>query len=146
MLKFTKKVDYSILILVHLTQHPDLPVSAKEFAVRYRLSVPLVANLMKTLSRAELIESSRGKHGGYRLNQPPERITLGRVVGLVEGSFALTDCAPEHKGEVCCLQDICVSRRPLQVVHRKIMSFLDTTTIAELAAQPQAPLAAASGG
>lgn len=145
MLKLTRKLDYSILIMVHLAKQPDLPLSAKELAESYNLSPSLVANLLKTLSREGLIDSVRGKHGGYRLLRDPLDIRLGEIIRTVEGEFSLTECAsPNMDSEGCSLWGICPSKRPLQAIHNKIFSILETTTLSEIAFPSSELLSAAT--
>ena len=66
MLKLSKKTDYAIILLCHLGD-VDAPVSAQEIAGNYQLPQPMVANILKQLGAAGLIQSVRGQHGGYVL-------------------------------------------------------------------------------
>ena len=69
LLKLSKKTDYAIILLTHFGEEED-PVSAQEVAKHYKLPYPMVANILKQLVSSGLIESIRGKHGGYVLAKP----------------------------------------------------------------------------
>jgi Rrf2 family protein len=56
---------------------------------------------MPTLRAAGLVRSVVGRRGGYRLNHPPEDITLERVVRLFQGQLAPIDYATRHNPEPC---------------------------------------------
>jgi len=78
MLKLSKKTDYAIILLTHLGEE-EVPVSAQEVATHYKLPYPMVANILKQLVSSGLIESIRGKHGGYVLAKPQMKSTWQRL-------------------------------------------------------------------
>ena len=81
MLKLSKKTDYAIILLCHLGD-VEYPVSAQEIAGNYQLPQPMVANILKQLAAAGLIQSVRGQRGGYVLARPAEAITLSDIISV----------------------------------------------------------------
>ena len=75
MLKFSKKVDYGLILLSKLRNEPS-SASAREIAARYRLPLPMVANILKQLTSAGILVSTRGAQGGYELARDASRISL----------------------------------------------------------------------
>lgn len=99
MFRFTRKVDYSLLLLSELSLTEGQ--SARSLADRYNLSQSLVANLLKLLVRTGFVQSIRGKSGGYVLARAQESITLADVIGHVDGPYSLVDCL-DTSGEKSC--------------------------------------------
>jgi Rrf2 family protein len=56
---------------------------AKELAEQTELPAPYLSKVLQHLSRAGILESSRGPHGGFRLARPAGSITIGEVVTIL---------------------------------------------------------------
>lgn len=141
MFRISKKGDYAVSLMCHLatqgaTRDADV-VSAHDLADQSGLSRSMVANLLKELTKAGLLESTRGLHGGYRLAVDPEEISLGRILEVVEGPFLLVDCADDEGAtddeHQCNLLSSCRSRSPLRVLHQRIAHLMDETKLPEMA-------------
>ena len=102
--------------------------------------------IMSELRRAGLVESARGKTGGYRLARPADLITFGEVIRLTDGPLALAPCVSRNFYKRCddCLDEAtCTLRRVLARVRNEASEILDQTTLADaLAAGPSAPFLA----
>ena len=129
MLKLSKKTDYAIILLAHLGEE-DAPVSAQEMATHYKLPYPMVANILKQLVSSGLVESSRGKHGGYILVMPADEINLAEIIRVTDSPLNLVECA--HDEAICKVHRCCPTRRPLVALHHKIQQFLEKTTLAAI--------------
>jgi Rrf2 family protein len=82
-----------------------------------------------------LLESKKGKGGGYRLNRPPSTITLGSVIRTLEGPLAPLPCASETAFRACVeCKDIetCGTRIIMRQVRDAMAAVLDNTTLADL--------------
>lgn len=71
MLKLTKRTEYGLIALVHLAEHTGRVISAREIGEQYPVPRRLLAEVLKDLQHASLIDSQRGAHGGYSLAHPP---------------------------------------------------------------------------
>ena len=127
MLKLSKKTDYAIILLTHLGEE-KFPVSAQEVATHYKLPYPMVANILKQLVSSGLIESTRGKHGGYVLAKPTNEINLAEIIMVTDSPFNLVECV--HDEDNCKVHQYCPTRRPLLALHKKIQQFVEETTLA----------------
>ena len=144
MIRFSRMADYGVLLLGHFARHPGPLASTSELAETYHMPRTVVANLLKEFSKAGLLESRRGLHGGYRLARPTTEITLLDVLSVIDGPVQLIDCAVEDlHSSACDYEDVCPSRSPMQGVHRRIVRLLEGITLAELMHQhapaPHAP-------
>ena len=134
MLQLTKRTEYGLIALVAMVGRRDRFVSAREISERYRVPRRLLAEVLKDLSRAELVESQRGAAGGYALARSADEISVGEVVAALEGAPSVSGCenfGAAHGGE-CELEDDCPIRSPLQVIREGISDLMDKTTLRAL--------------
>ena len=87
---------YALRILVDIGEHPGKLVHLREVAERQDISEKYLENLVKDLIRGGFLTGQRGKGGGYRLCMPPEKINVGAVLRLMEGSLAPVACLEEN--------------------------------------------------
>jgi Rrf2 family protein len=147
MIKISKKADYAVLVMASLAHRqvehdasgtdPNLPIdpaSAHDIAAAAGLSHALVANILKALTRADLLESVRGAGGGYRIALPIEEINLAQIIAALEGPIRLVDCAsiPDAGNHDCSLSDHCPSRSAMRIVHDRIATLMEDIHLSEL--------------
>src|SRR5665811_2077562 len=78
---FSTKAEYGVRLMVELGRQPgSAPVSLGVIAEAEQLPLSYLEHLVARLRNAGLVRSTRGAHGGYRLAQPAETITLDQVV------------------------------------------------------------------
>jgi len=130
MIKLSKKTDYALVALSHL-QVQRRPISAKEIADTYNLSLSMLANVLKSLSSAGLVASTRGSSGGYQLGRAPKLITLGEVVDLFDGQKSLSDCTSNETH--CAAEGHCPAHSPMVMIHQRIKDFMHSISLADLA-------------
>lgn len=133
MLKLTKKADYGLIALKHLTILRPRSASAKEIADRYGVPVPVLSKVLQKLARSGFLSSEHGTNGGYRLAGNPASISALDVIRAIDGPVFLTSCFTDT-GENCEHQDRCNVRDPLRRVHDAILSLLGNLSMADLAA------------
>ena len=138
MLRMSKLTDYSILILAFLANGGSRFHSASDVAENTGLALPTVSKLLKALTRARLVRSHRGSHGGYTLAHSAEEITAADVVDALEGPLAITECSSNDSH--CELQPVCKVGGALQQLNQGIHTVLENITLAQLTAVPEVPL------
>lgn len=130
----SRKVDYAILTLVELARG-GRDASARDLAERHGLSKAFVANILKELCQAGVVESHRGVLGGYRLAKPPREITVRGLIAALDGEFQFMACAGDDVAEHDCgLVNSCPVREPLRKVHDRLLAVLADVTLADLGA------------
>jgi FeS assembly SUF system regulator len=139
MLRITKLTDYAVLVLSDMVR-PDVAeaYTARDLAERTRIPQPTVSKVLKLLGRSGLVQSERGKHGGYRLSREAETITLAEVLDAVEGPIAVTECSSEKKG--CCdLEGRCPTETNWVRINDAIRQALRGVTLADMT-RPNLPV------
>lgn len=91
MFKLNKMTDYAIVVLGALSHRKGEILATAQLAELTGLNQPTVAKVAKTLMVADLLETQRGVHGGYRLARPPGAISLVHIVEAMEGPIAVND-------------------------------------------------------
>jgi FeS assembly SUF system regulator len=131
MLRISKLADYGTVIMNCLAKDAQSLLSANDIACRVHLALPTVSKILKILVSANLVMSVRGSGGGYRLARSPETITVADVIAALEGQTALTECNALTKK---CSQDaVCAIRDNWRLIHRVIMTALESLTLADMA-------------
>lgn len=88
-MKITKRGEYGLRALLALALvYGQKTLSLREISNQERLPVKFLEQIMMILKRSNLVESVKGKHGGYSLARPPEAVTLGEVIRAVDGPLA----------------------------------------------------------
>jgi len=149
MLKLSKKVDYALILLGQLHTSAACPgaaslaaASSREMAERHRLPQPMVANILKSLTGAGLLTSTRGAQGGYTLARDAARISLAELVEALDGPIGLMDCTSAET--TCDMQSGCPMHSPIQRVQHKFREFMTSYTLADIFAEAEPrPLRAA---
>ncbi len=93
MLRVSRLTDYAATVMTCMAAHEDDVLNAVQIAQATRLELPTVSKLLKSLSRAALVESFRGVNGGYRLARAASDISLAEIVVALEGPIAVTECS-----------------------------------------------------
>jgi FeS assembly SUF system regulator len=133
-LKLTKKADYGLIALRHLAAAGRC-ASAKDIADTYRIPLPMLSKILQNLSKAGLLVSEQGTHGGYKLARDPHEITAYEIIRTIDGPIFLTACFTEHG--YCSHSDTCIVRDPLQKVHEGILRLLASISISDMSAAPK---------
>lgn len=140
MLKLSKKADYALLALQYMATvqsginaRPRV-VNTKEIAKEHHIPVELLAKVLQTLAKHQLIESHHnGPKGGYVLGRVPKDITMAQVLEAIEGPLGLTDCFHEKNDQSQCEQmDCCNIRTPLFKIQESIFQLLNSMSIEDL--------------
>lgn len=138
MLKLTKKADYGLIALRHLSRQQGT-ASAKDIADLYRIPLPLLSKVLQTLVRNGMLSSEQGAAGGYRLAKDPHEINALEVIRSIDGPIILTHCFTEHNPKTDCDQSAgCPVREPLRKVHEGILRLLSSITVADLSSDDMA--------
>jgi Rrf2 family protein len=129
----SQRSRYALKALLHLAtvEHQD-PVSIGSIAQSTGVSRKFLEAILNDLKREGLVDSTRGKHGGYRLALPAEQISFARIIRASEGPLALFPCASVNFYRPCpdCDVENCTLRRVLATARESVAGVLEGTSLA----------------
>ena len=105
-------------------QCPDAYISLHDISQRQAVSMKYLEAIVAMLNKAGMVESRRGKSGGYRLTRAPEDYTVGAILKLTEGTLAPVACMDCDSG--CTRVHACMTRPMWQELDRLMESFEQT--------------------
>ena len=135
-MKVSHRGLYALKALLHLAEaHERGLVKIHEIAEEEAIPEKFLEGILVTLKNARLVNSQRGREGGYRLRRPPEEILVGEVVRIMDGPLAPFGDAvelahrvrtePRHAGLFDVLLD----------VRNAAAAILDHTSLADVVAR-----------
>ena len=102
----SQTTEYALRAVVYLAQHATESWTTKQIAAATRVPAGYLSKVLQGLSRAGLINSQRGRHGGFQLAGDPEQLTVLEVVNAVEPIRRINRCPlnlSSHGGDLCPL-------------------------------------------
>lgn len=129
-LRISKLTDYGTVVLGHLAHSETAQLSSADIAAATGLGLATVSKILKSLHKAELVISSRGAQGGYRLARKPDLISAAHVIDALEGPVSITECSG-HESH-CELEAVCSVGGAWQRVNVAIRRALDDISLADL--------------
>jgi FeS assembly SUF system regulator len=139
MLRLSKKADYALIAVTHLTLKSSSS-SAREIAEQFDIPIELLAKVLQRLTRRGLLTSQQGTRGGYQLARAASGISIADVIQAIDGPVAVTACSAH--ADRCGQFAKCNVRDPLWKIREIIVSALKATTVSELARDVVVPKAA----
>lgn len=133
----SKKAEYALRAMIHLGIASEMrlsTVSGSELAEANRLPLKFVERILNELREAGLVETKRGKAGGYALGKKAEDIRIGDLVRVMDGRLAPIACASEGAYERCTCPDEehCGIRMLMIDVRNAIAGILDRYSLAQV--------------
>jgi Rrf2 family protein len=128
--------EYGLRCLLQVARNPGPdPLTIPEIAEREGLSPEYAAKLMRALRQADLVVSTRGAGGGYRLARPASEMTAWQVIQVLGGSLFPAGFCETHPGlrHDCVHTTGCSLRGLWSSVEHAIRGVLEKVTVAELA-------------
>jgi Rrf2 family protein len=138
MLRLSKKADYALMAMKHLATHTDAAsTSARAIAEEYNIPLELLAKVLQRLARRGLLASHQGTRGGYAIAKPPTAISVADIIQAIDGPLTVTACSTDD--EQCEQFNRCNVRDPLWRIKDRIITALETVSLAEIASEVPLP-------
>jgi FeS assembly SUF system regulator len=133
MLRLSKKADYALIAMKHLSHRDSgaTSTSAREIAEQYDIPIELMAKVLQRLVRAGLLISTQGTRGGYTLSRSSVSISVADVIEAIDGPFTVTACSSDKND--CEQYGKCSVRGPLWQIRERIVQTLGMVTLADMA-------------
>lgn len=136
----SQRAKYALRALLALVEAPaGEPLMISEISRRKAIPKKFLEQILLELKRAGIVDSRRGRLGGYVLARPAGEITFGEVLRLIDGPVALLPCLSRiayRRCADCAEEESCEIRRVFARVATATRDVLDTTTLAAAAAVP----------
>lgn len=128
-MRISTKGRYGLTVVVVLgSKYGEGPIPLRQIAEEQNLSEAYLEQLIPPLRNQGIVKSVRGAYGGYMLAKPPEEITSGDVIRILEGPIQPIEG----------LEDTDIPQYMLwKQISDAVKDVLDTTTIADLVASSQ---------
>lgn len=132
----TSKAKYALRALIFLARREDTnPVLIADMAREEKLPKKFLERILLELKAKGILQSRKGKGGGYFLGRDPSRISIGEVVRLMDGPLAPVPCVSQTaytRCKECTEEKTCCIRIVMKDVRDAIASILDGTTLADM--------------
>lgn len=128
------KGRYALRLMTRIAKAgPGGKVSLREISETEDISLKYLEQIARPLLRVGLIESVRGKGGGYRLVHPSDMVKAGDVLRAVEGTTVPVTCAALSGEGECPRSGVCTTVGFWSGLDQAIESYVDGVTLADLA-------------
>ncbi len=126
-MRISKKAQYGLRAMVYLAKHSskEKVCPLKEVSEKENIPFDFLEKIISELQQAGLVEAKKGVQGGYFLTLPPEKITTGEVVRILESTVPVSCLG-------CQMARICVTKDVWEKVQDSVDSTLDSMTLADL--------------
>lgn len=130
-MKLSTRCRYGIHAMFDLAQNiGNGPQAIREISVRQIVPEQYLEQIVGVLRREGFVMSVRGAQGGYMLSKPPEEITIGQLLRLLEGPVLMADCIED--ADACVRSGQCPSRLVWERLTQCINDVLDSVTLADM--------------
>ena len=131
----SKKSQYALKALSYLVEKQNEgPILISEIAEKKKIPLKFLENILLELKKAKILDSKKGKGGGYFFSKNPQDISLARIIRLVNGPIALLPCVSLNFYEKCtnCTEDHCSLHDVLIEVRDATLAILEKKSLLEL--------------
>ncbi len=131
-MKISTKGRYALRMLIDLAEHQNCGyVALKDIADRQNISKKYLEQIIPIFNKSDILKTTRGSQGGYKLSKSPEKYTVGEILRLTEGSLAPVDCLNQDPNE-CERSGECPTLPVWQGLNRVINEYLDGITLQDI--------------
>ena len=131
-MKISTKGRYALRMLIDLAEHQNCGyVALKDIADRQNISKKYLEQIIPIFNKSDILKTTRGSQGGYKLSKSPDKYTVGEILRLTEGSLAPVDCLNQDPNE-CERSGECPTLPVWQGLNRVINEYLDGITLQDI--------------
>lgn len=131
----SKRSQYAFKALGYLTERYNKgPVLISEIATKKKIPLKFLEGILLELKMAGILDSKKGKGGGYYLRKDPGSVRIATIIRLVNGPIAMLPCVSLYfyrrcedcNEEACALHDMMIEVRDatLNIVERRTLNDL----------------------
>lgn len=130
-MRLNTKLRYGLRVMIDIALNNSVNegVFQKDIAFRQKISFKYLDHIINSLKVARLVVRPSLK-SGYFLARPPEEITLLDIERAFEANEDIQQCV--NNPEICNMSGTCRARKVWKNLNDRIISFLATTTLADI--------------
>ena len=135
----SKKSQYAFKALTYLAdKYEKGPVLISDIAKKKKIPLKFLENILLELKRAEILDSKKGKGGGYFLIKHPAKVRVADIIRKVNGPIAMLPCVSLYFYERCknCDEKKCALHDIMIEVRDATLNVLEKRTLVDLASMP----------
>ncbi|MCX5893066.1 MAG: Rrf2 family transcriptional regulator [Deltaproteobacteria bacterium] len=130
-MKLSTRSRYGTRLMLDMAEHyNEGPIQLGDIAKRQDVSVKYLEQIIIPLKKAHYIDSVRGPKGGHILTRPPDQITVGEIVAILEAGTSLVECVEDPT--LCERAARCPTRLLWKEVSEAMFGRLHAVTLADL--------------
>ncbi len=131
------KGRYALRVMIDLAKQPEgVFIPLTDVASRQEISEKYLESIVSSLAKKGMVDSVRGKKGGYRLNRRRKEYTVLEILKATEKSLAPVSCL-ETETNTCARKDNCATLQMWQEVNQLVGNYFENVTIADLMEKEQ---------
>lgn len=130
-MRLTAYTDYTLRTLMHLGMNRDRLVTIQEISDIHGISKNHLMKVVHQLGLSGIVQTVRGRNGGFRLNKEPVEINVGVVVRTTETDFFMAECFDRTNNE-CAYLPSCTLKSVLRKATDAYLEVLDGVTLEDL--------------
>lgn len=132
----SKKTKYALKAMLYLARRYEAgPILISDLAKDEQIPKKFLELILLTLKNNGILQSRKGKGGGYYLGKSPQEVSMGKVIRILEGPIALVPCVSESAYAPCpeCLDErTCGIRLIMKDIREATAKILDGTSLADM--------------
>jgi Rrf2 family protein len=129
------KSQYAFKALTYLSEKfNEGPVLISEIAAKKKIPIKFLESILLELKKADILDSKKGKGGGYFLKQRPEKVKVSTVIRLINGPIAMLPCVSLYFYERCknCNEKHCGLHDMMIQVRDATLNIVENRTLKDL--------------
>jgi Rrf2 family protein len=135
----SNKCKYAIKALVYIAnnEQDDRAVMTADIAREQKIPRKFLEIILRELRNNRILDSKRGKDGGFRMLRAPEDVSLAEIMRIIDGPIAMLPCVSLNYYRSCdeCEEDSCQIKTVFEQVRDKTLEVLNGKTIKSLILQ-----------
>lgn len=131
----SKKTQYALRAVSYLAaRYNTVPVQIIEIAENKNIPLKFLEIILLELKNAGILESKKGKGGGYFMKERPEKTSLAKIIRTINGPIAMLPCVSLYFYEKCadCEEDVCNINRTFAEARDAVLKVLEKRTVKDI--------------
>ena len=126
----TRNTDYAVRALCCIAEQKQEVISADRLVKSLDMPRPFLRKILQILNKEGLLNSTKGKGGGFALALSPGKITLTDVMKIFQGPIRLNEC--KFKKSYCPYISDCLLKKKIDEIEKEVIAKLKAITIASI--------------